>query len=222
VLPQPVDLTKGLVFQYEVCGSCIAAARLVAQAHATMPLLPRTPPPAAAHLPIPSALLQVKLSEGHTCGGAYIKLLAAAEGFSGADLGGDTPYTIMFGPDRCGQQARVSERAGNGDPVVNSRPLETAGTGMLCCRPLGRGWGAGMQVRDTQASSGCRRPPGVLPGAMQVHLIFRHTNHRTGATEERHLQTVVAPPQDPATHAYTLVVTPDNTFIVGAAVWVWV
>ena len=33
------------------------------------------------------------------CGGGYIKLLPKMDAI---DFGGDTPYSIMFGPDMCG------------------------------------------------------------------------------------------------------------------------
>jgi hypothetical protein len=50
---------------------------------------------------------EVQFSEGHTCGGAYIKLLPADPAFQPAQLSPKTPYTIMFGPDRCGPHSRV-------------------------------------------------------------------------------------------------------------------
>jgi len=59
--------------------------------------------------------VEVKLEEGLSCGGAYIKLIREDENdendgnesnsnfkFSMDDLDSDTPYTIMFGPDHCG------------------------------------------------------------------------------------------------------------------------
>ncbi|KAI3626060.1 hypothetical protein CBS9595_001421 [Malassezia furfur] len=46
---------------------------------------------------------EVKMQNGLSCGGAYIKLLRAGEGDINAEEFSDkTPYTIMFGPDRCG------------------------------------------------------------------------------------------------------------------------
>ena len=45
---------------------------------------------------------ELKLSEGLTCGGAYLKYLTATPGFDPADLTDGTPYSIMFGPDKCG------------------------------------------------------------------------------------------------------------------------
>ena len=45
---------------------------------------------------------ELKLSEGLTCGGAYLKYLTATPDFDPADLTDGTPYSIMFGPDKCG------------------------------------------------------------------------------------------------------------------------
>ena len=42
-----------------------------------------------------------------TCGGAYIKLPRAGEASEISKLDSDTPYTIMFGPDRCGSNNKV-------------------------------------------------------------------------------------------------------------------
>lgn len=52
---------------------------------------------------------EVNFQEGQECGGAYIKLLS--EGKETADLRqfvDKTPYTIMFGPDKCGNDIKVS------------------------------------------------------------------------------------------------------------------
>ena len=53
---------------------------------------------------------EVILQEGQECGGAYIKLLS--QGKHTADLRqfhDKTPYTIMFGPDKCGNDHKVLE-----------------------------------------------------------------------------------------------------------------
>lgn len=50
---------------------------------------------------------ELKLSEGLTCGGAYLKYLTAGE-FEVTGLKDDTPYTVMFGPDKCGSTNKVS------------------------------------------------------------------------------------------------------------------
>ncbi|KAK4534159.1 hypothetical protein CDCA_CDCA01G0184 [Cyanidium caldarium] len=53
---------------------------------------------------------EVKHEETHTCGGAYLKLLTEPFGKGGAGLDkleGATPYSIMFGPDKCGETNKV-------------------------------------------------------------------------------------------------------------------
>lgn len=49
----------------------------------------------------------VKNEHKMDCGGAYIKLLPGGDKFDSAKFGGDTPYTIMFGPDICGSTKRT-------------------------------------------------------------------------------------------------------------------
>nr|CCA18171.1 calciumdependent protein 2 putative [Albugo laibachii Nc14] len=50
---------------------------------------------------------EVKLQEGLSCGGAYVKLLRADDELDLKKLDQDTPYVIMFGPDKCGQSDKV-------------------------------------------------------------------------------------------------------------------
>lgn len=50
---------------------------------------------------------EVKLQEGLSCGGAYIKLLRAEDDLDLKKLDQDTPYVIMFGPDKCGYSDKV-------------------------------------------------------------------------------------------------------------------
>lgn len=48
------------------------------------------------------------MEEPLTCGGAYVKLFdAAVEGVKDGEFDNDTPYVIMFGPDRCGATNKV-------------------------------------------------------------------------------------------------------------------
>lgn len=44
----------------------------------------------------------VRLQNGLECGGAYIKLLLADKNRKPEDFSNETPYLLMFGPDRCG------------------------------------------------------------------------------------------------------------------------
>ncbi|KAJ1432772.1 Calreticulin family-domain-containing protein [Ochromonadaceae sp. CCMP2298] len=48
---------------------------------------------------------EVKLEEGLSCGGAYVKLLRGEPNLE--ELNSDTPYSIMFGPDKCGNNNKV-------------------------------------------------------------------------------------------------------------------
>lgn len=55
---------------------------------------------------------EVKLQKGLDCGGAYIKLLTESEDAGGGLRAGEeytdkTPFTIMFGPDKCGSTNKV-------------------------------------------------------------------------------------------------------------------
>eukprot|EP00245_Coleochaete_scutata_P006788 TRINITY_DN21574_c0_g1_i1.p1 TRINITY_DN21574_c0_g1~~TRINITY_DN21574_c0_g1_i1.p1 ORF type:complete len:552 (+),score=167.01 TRINITY_DN21574_c0_g1_i1:99-1754(+) len=51
---------------------------------------------------------ELRLQKGLECGGAYLKFLAPQEqGWSPASLKDSTPYSIMFGPDKCGSTNKV-------------------------------------------------------------------------------------------------------------------
>merc|ERR1719502_527987 len=50
---------------------------------------------------------ELQLKNGLTCGGAYLKLLTASEELSHDGFKAETPYTIMFGPDKCGETNKV-------------------------------------------------------------------------------------------------------------------
>ncbi|GAA96853.1 uncharacterized protein L969DRAFT_24275 [Mixia osmundae IAM 14324] len=51
---------------------------------------------------------EVKLEKGLECGGAYMKLLTLEDaGIAQAEYSDKTPYTIMFGPDKCGSTSKV-------------------------------------------------------------------------------------------------------------------
>ncbi|KAF9365748.1 hypothetical protein BGX34_008481 [Mortierella sp. NVP85] len=51
---------------------------------------------------------EVKAQQGLECGGAYIKLLTdSPEGIKFKEFSDKTPYTIMFGPDKCGGTNKV-------------------------------------------------------------------------------------------------------------------
>ena len=50
---------------------------------------------------------EVNFQNGMTCGGAYMKLLTQSDDLDLAKFNDKTPYTIMFGPDRCGQDSKL-------------------------------------------------------------------------------------------------------------------
>ncbi|KAK3183292.1 hypothetical protein Dsin_030578 [Dipteronia sinensis] len=51
---------------------------------------------------------EVRLQEGLECGGAYLKYLRPQEaGWIAKEFDNDSPYTIMFGPDKCGATNKV-------------------------------------------------------------------------------------------------------------------
>lgn len=51
---------------------------------------------------------EVIFQEGQECGGAYLKLLSESkENENLRDFRDSSPYTIMFGPDKCGNDHKV-------------------------------------------------------------------------------------------------------------------
>ncbi|KAM3181434.1 hypothetical protein ACTXT7_014391 [Hymenolepis weldensis] len=50
---------------------------------------------------------EVRFIEGQTCGGAYIKLLSSSPDLNLKNFYDKTPYTIMFGPDKCGSDNKL-------------------------------------------------------------------------------------------------------------------
>ena len=50
---------------------------------------------------------EVKMEEPLQCGGAYVKLLGEGAVSAPDMLDNETPYVIMFGPDKCGGTNKV-------------------------------------------------------------------------------------------------------------------
>ena len=51
---------------------------------------------------------EVKMQNGLSCGGAYVKLLSSSESdLDPKQFADTTPYSIMFGPDRCGPDSKL-------------------------------------------------------------------------------------------------------------------
>lgn len=49
----------------------------------------------------------LKIADGLTCGGAYLKFLTAEAGVKFEEFKDDSAYTVMFGPDKCGATNKV-------------------------------------------------------------------------------------------------------------------
>lgn len=64
---------------------------------------------------------EVKFLESISCGGAYVKLLS--EGLDLSHFNNESPYEIMFGPDICGSEKKVSFiiKKKVGDEVIESK-----------------------------------------------------------------------------------------------------
>ncbi|KAG0251772.1 hypothetical protein BG011_007379 [Mortierella polycephala] len=73
---------------------------------------------------------EVKAQNGLECGGAYMKLLAESpEGIKFKEFSSDTPYTIMFGPDKCGSTNKVHFIFRHKNPITGAyeeKHLQTA------------------------------------------------------------------------------------------------
>lgn len=63
---------------------------------------------------------EVLVTEGMSCGGAYMKFLTADKEFTPAGLKDDTPYTVMFGPDKCGATNKVHLIFRHKNPVTGN------------------------------------------------------------------------------------------------------
>tara|TARA_A100001015_G_scaffold302350_1_gene390437 strand:+ start:2627 stop:4204 length:1578 start_codon:yes stop_codon:yes gene_type:complete len=50
---------------------------------------------------------EVALQDGLECGGAYLKFFTADDSFDGSVMNEKTPYSVMFGPDKCGTTNKV-------------------------------------------------------------------------------------------------------------------
>lgn len=61
---------------------------------------------------------ELKTEELLACGGAYIKLLRDAEQMNLEDLNNESPYSIMFGPDKCGTDSKVHFIVHHQNPIT--------------------------------------------------------------------------------------------------------
>lgn len=63
---------------------------------------------------------EVHFQKGIDCGGAYIKLLSNYDGLRLSQFSDGTPYTIMFGPDKCGNSRKVHFIFRHRNPVTGA------------------------------------------------------------------------------------------------------
>ncbi len=59
------------------------------------------------------------MTEGLECGGAYMKFLDAAKIKKPEDMTNETPYIVMFGPDKCGSTNKVHLIIRHKNPISN-------------------------------------------------------------------------------------------------------
>ena len=90
---------------------------------------------------------ELKLTDGLTCGGAYLKFLTATADFDPAELTDGTPYTVMFGPDKCGSTNKVRPCL-----IVRVRPMQ-----LWCMHPLSSRISCAMRRRQRCESEMCCR-----------------------------------------------------------------
>ena len=77
---------------------------------------------------------EVKYSEGVTCGGAYLKFFTEDPDFDPTELTNSSPYSVMFGPDKCGATNKVGV-------ILQSLPLShSAGSQGLQDEPGCSSW----------------------------------------------------------------------------------
>ncbi|KAK8962877.1 hypothetical protein KSP40_PGU004498 [Platanthera guangdongensis] len=97
---------------------------------------------------------EARFQEGLECGGAYLKYLRPQDAeWTPENFDNDSPYSIMFGPDKCGSTNKI-------------------------------------------------------------HFILKHKNPKTGEYVEHHLKYPPSVPYDKLTHAYTVVIRPNNDLLI--------
>ena len=144
---------------------------------------------------------ELKLSDGLTCGGAYLKYLTSGK-FEASGLKDDTPYTIMFGPDKCGSTNKVSCFC----PLcVGGLPIQILQDVLLLVLVH-----MVLNVSLT-CSSGLELLSDTHCPLSQVHLILRH-KAPSGKIEEKHPKSPPLLNLDKKTHVYTAIISAkDNT-----------
>ena len=125
----------------------------------------------------------VKHEQNIDCGGGYVKLFPAS--LDPEAKHGESPYNLMFGPDICG-------------PGTRKVHVIFAYKGDNKQVPCG-----GPAPAPALRRSPCRRPPARPPTSL-----FALTRLLRGAQVKK----TIACKYDEASHLYTLIVRPDNTY----------
>ena len=97
--------------------------------------------------PLFPAQFSVKHEQKLDCGGGYIKLLPKSSKLD--DFNGDTPYSIMFGPDICGYSTKkvhviltcvapFTHNARHRRPTMLSRLADAAALPLACAARMAR------------------------------------------------------------------------------------
>ena len=147
-----------------------------------------------------------------------IKFVTADDTFKPAALRDDTPYTVMFGPDKCGATNKV-RAGGRADGWLHASTLALKAGGLGGCIAQVPAQAEGRSTRavpctpsrlstgaDNQAMHCCPPPP----PPPQVHLILRHKSPKTGKVEEKHLAQAPFIETDKKTHVYTAILRASN------------
>jgi calnexin len=76
---------------------------------------------------------EVNFQNGMDCGGAYIKLLSQSSGLDLNKFTDKTPYTIMFGPDKCGNDYKVNVQLFTCSGMILIYPKMNTGLTVISC-----------------------------------------------------------------------------------------
>ncbi|KAG1680170.1 hypothetical protein FOA52_000283 [Chlamydomonas sp. UWO 241] len=172
----------------------------------------------SAQLPRPLAIAdaglvlqyEVHYTRGHTCGGSYIKLLSHDELFAAAPstLTGDTPYSVMFGPDKCGGgpadgtlHTILRQAYTRGRPATSPPACQTPGGG-----EEGSSAGAGAAPAAPAAPAAAPAAPAAAAAAAAAAAPVARLKALVRGSAPR------PAPHDDRLHVYTLVVRPDASF----------
>lgn len=104
----------------------------------------------------------LKLTDGLTCGGAYLKFLTADADVKFEELNENSTYSVMFGPDKCGSTNKVR-------PVRLTHAVPKFTTPRISMGSTGRRRVFYISERHLRSNASCS----VLPRTFQVHSDYR-------------------------------------------------